>query len=64
MLKSMTALDEENRKKRSYTTINIPWALMDRIDAVLEKDDNGYARRSDFIYDCIRRRLRELGTIK
>lgn len=37
---------------------------MDRIDAVLEKDDNGYARRSDFIYDCIRRRLRELGTIK
>lgn len=47
-------------KRRSYTTINVPWSLMNRIDVVLKDGNHGYASRTDFIYDSIRRRLREL----
>jgi len=51
-------------RKRSYTTVNVPWTLMNRIDFVLKEGDHGYASRTDFIYDSIRRRLRELDYLK
>jgi len=52
--------DKPKSKRRSYTTVNIPWVLMERIDAVIRDGRHGYVRRSDFILDAIRRRLREL----
>jgi len=45
-------------RKRTYTTVSIPLALMSRIDQILEKE--GYRNRSDFILESIRRRLDEL----
>ena len=49
-----------SKKTRNYTTTSIPWALMERIDAVVEGGKHGYRSRSDFILDAVRRRLREL----
>ena len=46
--------------KRDYTTVSLPWALIERIDTVIADRKHGYRNRSDFIMDCIRRRLREL----
>ena len=51
-------------RKRKYTTVNIPWSLMDRIDALIKDDNPGYASRTDFVLDSIRRRLRELNRMK
>ena len=51
-------------KRRKYTTVNVPWSLMERIDKVLQDSEHGYASRTDFIYDSIRRRLRELDYLK
>ena len=50
----------KSETKRDYTTVNIPKALMQRIDAAIESGRFGYVRRSDFILDAIRRRLREI----
>jgi metal-responsive CopG/Arc/MetJ family transcriptional regulator len=47
-------------RKRNYTTVSIPLALMSRIDQVLATE--GYRNRSDFILESIRRRLDELKT--
>ncbi len=52
--------ERKPKRKRRYTTVNIPWVLMERIDAVIRDGKHGYVRRSDFILDAIRRRLREL----
>ena len=48
-------------RKRNYTTVSIPMALVKKIDAVIEAGEYGYRNRSDFILDAIRKRLRELG---
>ena len=48
----------ETTRKRNYTTVSIPLALMKRIDEII--DDEGYRNRSDFILEAIRRRLDEL----
>ena len=48
------------KRERDYTTVSIPWALMDRVDAVVESKKHGYRSRSDFILDALRKRLREL----
>jgi len=56
----MSMGDKPKSKRRSYTTVNISWVLMERIDAVIRDGRHGYVRRSDFILDAIRRRLREL----
>ena len=50
-------------EKRDYTTVSLPWALVDKIDAVVESQKYGYRNRSDFILDSIRKRLRELGAL-
>jgi metal-responsive CopG/Arc/MetJ family transcriptional regulator len=54
--------DGEDKRKRNYTTVSIPLALMKRIDQIIEKE--GYRNRSDFILESIRRRLDELRTLK
>jgi metal-responsive CopG/Arc/MetJ family transcriptional regulator len=54
--------DAGEKRKRNYTTVSIPLALMKRIDQLLEKE--GYRNRSDFILESIRRRLDELKTQK
>ena len=46
------------KKKRNYTTVSIPLALMKRVDHIIE--EMGYRNRSDFILEAIRRRLDEL----
>ncbi len=51
-------------KRRDYTTVSVPLALMDKIDSVIESRNHGYASRTDFIYDAIRARLRELGIME
>ena len=54
----------ETAKRRDYTTVSIPFALMDKIDTVIDSKNHGYASRSDFIYDALRSRLRELGIME
>ena len=48
------------KQGRNYTTVSIPLALIERIDAVVDGKKHGYRSRSDFILDSIRKRLREL----
>ena len=61
---SSKELKLEARRKRKYTTVNIPWPLMDRIEKLIKDSNPGYASRTDFILDCVRRRLMELDYMK
>ncbi|MFQ5711363.1 MAG: ribbon-helix-helix domain-containing protein [Candidatus Geothermarchaeales archaeon] len=43
-----------------YTTVKIPKDIADTIDEVNSRLRLGYRSRTEFILDCIRRRLEEL----
>ena len=44
-----------------WKAVNIPIALVERIDLVIKSGKYGYTSRADFVVDAVRRLLRELG---
>jgi|GEM_PF-1842621 len=48
-----------------YTTVSIPDFLIRRVDTVVDnKNKYGYQNRTDFVFEAIRKRLRELGEME
>jgi len=48
-------------KKYRYHHVNLPMALADKINEVVESRKHGYLGITDFVIDAVRRRLDELG---
>jgi len=47
--------------KPKWKAVNIPAAIVERIDLVIKSGKYGYTSRADFVVDAVRRLLRELG---
>ena len=52
---------KNNNNKTQYTTIHVPVALAELIDALLDSGQFAYASRSEFVKDAIRHSLVEHG---
>ncbi len=55
---------KEKDPARNYTTVTVPNSLMSKVDLVVKNEKYGYQNRTDFIFEAIRKRLRELGLLE
>jgi metal-responsive CopG/Arc/MetJ family transcriptional regulator len=60
-------MEKKSKKKErvvNYTTVTVPNSLMSKVDLVVKNDKYGYQNRTDFIFEAVRKRLRELGLLE
>jgi metal-responsive CopG/Arc/MetJ family transcriptional regulator len=60
----MSKKEKVKKREVNYTTVTVPHNLMARVDSIVSNEKYGYQNRSDFIFEAVRKRLRELGALE